>query len=66
MIFTKTRFDDAWLIDIEPKEDDRGFFARTWCRQEFADHGLDTEIAQVSLSFTRQQGTVREIGRAHV
>src|SRR5215472_2631333 len=59
MIFTKTRFDGAWLIDIEPKEDERGFFARTWCRREFAAHGLDTEIAQASLSYNRQQGTVR-------
>jgi dTDP-4-dehydrorhamnose 3,5-epimerase len=59
MIFAATRFDDAWLIDIEAREDERGFFARTWCRQELAALGLDTEIAQESLSFNRHRGTVR-------
>ena len=59
MIFAATRFDDAWLIDIEAREDKRGFFARTWCRQKLAAHGLDTEIAQESLSFNRYRGTMR-------
>ena len=59
MIFGATRFDGAWLIDIEPKEDQRGFFARTWCRQELAAQGLDTEVAQESLSYNRHRGTVR-------
>jgi len=59
MIFAATRLEGAWLIDIEPREDERGFFARTWCRQELAAQGLDTEIAQESLSFNRHCGTVR-------
>ncbi len=59
MIFGATRLNDAWLIDIEPREDERGFFARTWCRQELSAQGLDTEIAQESLSFNRHRGTVR-------
>ena len=59
MIFGVTRLRDAWLIDIEPREDERGFFARTWCRQELAARGLDTEIAQESLSFNRHRGTIR-------
>jgi dTDP-4-dehydrorhamnose 3,5-epimerase len=59
MIFTATQLEDAWLIDIEPREDERGFFARIWCRQELAAQGLDTEIAQESLSFNRHRGTVR-------
>ena len=59
MIFAATRLQDAWLIDIERREDERGFFARTWCRQELAAHGLDTEIAQESLSFNRHRGTLR-------
>jgi hypothetical protein len=59
MIFAATRFDVAWLIDIERREDERGFFARTWCRQELAGQGLDTGIAQESLSFNRYRGTVR-------
>jgi dTDP-4-dehydrorhamnose 3,5-epimerase len=59
MIFNATQLDDAWLIDLEPREDERGFFARIWCRQELAAQGLDTEIAQESLSFNRHRGTVR-------
>jgi dTDP-4-dehydrorhamnose 3,5-epimerase len=59
MIFTTTRFDGAWLIDIEPREDERGFFARTWCREELAAQGLDTEIAQESLSYNLRRGTLR-------
>jgi len=46
MIFLTTRLNGAWPIDIEPKEDERGFFARTWCQRELAAHGLDNEIAQ--------------------
>ena len=59
MIFTATQLDDAWLIDLEPREDERGFFARIWCRHELAAQGLDTEIAQENLSFNRYRGTVR-------
>jgi dTDP-4-dehydrorhamnose 3,5-epimerase len=59
MIFASTQLEDALLIDIEPKGDERGFFARTWCRQEFAARGLDTEIAQESVSYNRLRGTVR-------
>jgi dTDP-4-dehydrorhamnose 3,5-epimerase len=59
MIFAATRLEGAWLIDIEPREDERGFFARTWCRHELAAHGLDTEIAQENLSLNRHRGTLR-------
>jgi dTDP-4-dehydrorhamnose 3,5-epimerase len=59
MIFNTTQLDGAWLIEIQPIEDQRGFFARTWCRQDFAMQGLDTELAQESLSFNRHCGTVR-------
>jgi len=59
MIFAATQLEGAWLIDIEPREDERGFFARTWCQQELAGQGLDIEIAQESLSFNRRRGTVR-------
>jgi dTDP-4-dehydrorhamnose 3,5-epimerase len=59
MIFRTTDFSDAWLIDLEPKEDERGFFVRTWCRQELASQGLDVDIAQESLSFSRWRGTLR-------
>ena len=59
MIFASTRLEGALLIDIEPQEDERGFFARTWCRQEFAARGLETGIAQESVSYNRLRGTVR-------
>jgi dTDP-4-dehydrorhamnose 3,5-epimerase len=59
MIFASTRLEDALVIDIEPEEDERGFFARTWCRQELAVRGLDAEIAQESVSYNRLRGTLR-------
>jgi dTDP-4-dehydrorhamnose 3,5-epimerase len=59
MIFTATRIDGAALIDLEPRADERGFFARTWCRRELSEHGLDPDIAQESLSYNRRRGTIR-------
>jgi dTDP-4-dehydrorhamnose 3,5-epimerase len=59
MIFAATRLHGAWLVDVEPKADERGYFARTWCREEFAARGLDIEVAQESLSFNRRRGTLR-------
>jgi dTDP-4-dehydrorhamnose 3,5-epimerase len=59
MIFRPTQLDGALLINLEPREDERGFFARLWCRQELAAQGLDTDIAQESLSFNWRRGTVR-------
>jgi dTDP-4-dehydrorhamnose 3,5-epimerase len=59
MIFAATRLDGAWVIDVDPREDERGFFARTWCRRELAARGLDTEIAQASVSYNRRCGTLR-------
>jgi dTDP-4-dehydrorhamnose 3,5-epimerase len=65
MIFTSTQLKGALIVDIEPREDERGFFARTWCRQELAAQGLDTEIAQESLSYNRIRGTVRGLHFQH-
>jgi dTDP-4-dehydrorhamnose 3,5-epimerase len=59
MIFTETEVDGAYVIDIEPVGDERGFFARTWCRREFEDHGLEVDIAQCSTSFNEARGTLR-------
>ena len=59
MIFHKTSLQDAFLIDLEKRGDDRGFFARTMCRQEFAAHGLDTEYVQQNTSFSAYKGTIR-------
>jgi dTDP-4-dehydrorhamnose 3,5-epimerase len=57
--FVPTRFEGAWLIESEPHVDERGAFARTWCKREFAARGLETEIAQASVSFNRIAGTIR-------
>jgi dTDP-4-dehydrorhamnose 3,5-epimerase len=59
MIFTPTGLEGVWLLDIDPHRDERGFFARTWCRRELAQRGLETAIAQESLSYNRRRGTLR-------
>ena len=59
MIFTPAGLDGAWVVDLEPIGDDRGFFARAWDRLEFAERGLSTELAQFNISFNRRKGTLR-------
>jgi dTDP-4-dehydrorhamnose 3,5-epimerase len=59
MIFRETALTGAFLIDLEPRRDDRGFFARTFCQKEFAAHGLKTAIAQANVSFNHHKGSVR-------
>jgi dTDP-4-dehydrorhamnose 3,5-epimerase len=59
MIFTETRLQGAYLIEPELQHDERGFFARTWCQNEFAIKGLQTQWAQCNTSFNRQRGTLR-------
>jgi dTDP-4-dehydrorhamnose 3,5-epimerase len=59
VIFTETRLKGAFTIDIERREDSRGFFARTFCQREFEARGLDTVTAQASIAFSRQKGTLR-------
>lgn len=63
MIFHETTLKDAWLIDIEPRGDDRGFFARTFCAKEFAAHGLLTDFVQQNLSHSAHKGTLRGMHR---
>lgn len=57
--FLKTKLDGVYLISIEPYEDERGFFARAFCKREFAEHGLCTEFVQCDLSFNKKRGTLR-------
>lgn len=59
VIFTPTPLAGAWLIDPEPFRDERGFFARTWCAREFSERGLETDVAQRSISYNRRRGTLR-------
>lgn len=59
MKFTETPIPGAWLIEIEPAVDERGHFARTFCREEFAARGLVAEFSQCSLSWNARRGTLR-------
>lgn len=49
----------VFIIEPERLEDERGFFARTWCRRVFEEHGLNSQLAQCSISFNRTRGTLR-------
>ena len=59
MIFTETPLAGAFIIDLEPRRDERGFFARAWCARELEAHGLETRIAQCDISRTVRRGTIR-------
>ena len=59
MRFETTGLDGAWLVQLEPRQDSRGFFARTFCVDEFGAHGLETEFPQHSISRSFVKGTVR-------
>jgi len=59
VIFKETALSGAYIIELEKLEDDRGFFARSWCRREFLAHGLDPNVAQCSTSFNKKKGTLR-------
>jgi len=59
MIFRETALKGAYLIEPERAEDERGYFARTWCAQEFAEHGLNSSLAQCGTSFNKCRGTLR-------
>jgi dTDP-4-dehydrorhamnose 3,5-epimerase len=59
MIFTPTELKDATIIDIEPFQDERGFFARAWCQREFQEQGLVANVVQANMSYNRRRGTLR-------
>ena len=59
MIFTETKLKGAFIIDIERREDSRGYFARAFCQHEFEAHGLKPIIAQANVAFNRSKGTLR-------
>ena len=59
MIFTETKLKGAFIIDLEPRTDERGFFARAFCQREFEAHGLKPVIAQANIGFNKRQGTLR-------
>lgn len=59
MRFEKTELDAAWLIKPERLEDNRGFFARTWCAEEFQSHHIDQSPVQCNISFNESAGILR-------
>jgi dTDP-4-dehydrorhamnose 3,5-epimerase len=59
VIFTETPLPGAWLVDLEPRRDERGFFARAFCAREFEAHGLKTGIVQANVSRNVARGTLR-------
>ena len=59
MRFTETRLAGAFVIDHERREDNRGFFARTFCQKEFEAHGLNPHIVQCNVAFNKRVGTLR-------
>jgi dTDP-4-dehydrorhamnose 3,5-epimerase len=59
MIFTETKLKGAFVIDLERKKDERGFFARAFCQSEFREHGLKPVIAQANIASNLRKGTLR-------
>lgn len=59
MIFREQSLPGVFEIGIEPNRDDRGFFARSWCQQEFETHGLNPGFVQANISFNARKGTLR-------
>lgn len=61
MIFEETPLKGAYTINLNRFEDERGFFARSYCRKEFEDHGITAQIVQANLSYSKKKGTLRGI-----
>jgi dTDP-4-dehydrorhamnose 3,5-epimerase len=59
MVFTETKLKGSFVIDLERREDERGFFARTFCIDEFQARGLNARLVQCSISFNKARGTLR-------
>jgi dTDP-4-dehydrorhamnose 3,5-epimerase len=59
VIFSETKLKGAFILDLERREDERGFFARAFCQRELAAHGLDPAVAQVNVAYSKKKGTLR-------
>jgi dTDP-4-dehydrorhamnose 3,5-epimerase len=59
VIFQELEIRGAFVVELEKREDERGFFARAWCAREFAEHGLTPRLVQVNVSFNERAGTLR-------
>ncbi len=61
MTFHETKLNGVFEIHLQPRCDERGFFARSWCQQEFEQHGINPKLVQCNVSFNAQKGTLRGI-----
>jgi len=59
VIFKETKLPGAYLVELEPREDERGFNARAWCRRELADAGVETDMVQANVLLNPHAGTLR-------
>jgi len=59
MIFKETKLKGSYIVEIEMIGDERGFFGRSWCEKEFSDHGLETNLKQLNVSYSAAKGTLR-------
>lgn len=59
MVFVETKLEGAYLVKLEPYEDERGFFALSWSEKEFAERGLESRLVECNVSFNRKKGTLR-------
>jgi dTDP-4-dehydrorhamnose 3,5-epimerase len=59
MIFTETPLKGSYVVEIEKREDKRGFFGRAWCKKEFESQGLSPELVQSNIAFSNKRGTLR-------
>jgi dTDP-4-dehydrorhamnose 3,5-epimerase len=59
MIFNKTELEDAYIIELQEFNDERGFFARAFCEKEFKDHGIDFRVVQANTSYSSKKHTLR-------
>lgn len=59
MYFTETKLKDAFIVDLRKLEDERGFFARVFCQNEFKEHGMEPAVVQANLSYNKIKGTLR-------
>ena len=59
MKFIESELKGAFIVELERLEDERGFFARSWCRKEFEQHGLNPNVVQCNISFNQIKGTLR-------
>ena len=59
MLFKATKIKGAWIVDLQRNSDERGYFARAWCTEEFEDHGITPKLCQLNLSYSSNRGTLR-------